>query len=352
MAVSPPSQTPPSPPPAARPPESSEADLRQAANRRIFYTLFLFIILLGGALYLFFSEEHRRTRIIPPEAPPAAAPIDTPPPVTAPALPMPVVPAPTGGSPALEQSLQMEQALTALREANDYLKTKRFDLAEKRATDALSIHPNMASAQRILGLVYLQQGRFQKSIAAFEESLRNEPLHPDALSNLAFAYFQIKNVPLALELIETCRRLYPDYEYALLQEGLIKMAIDSEQAIETLREAVEAFPDRPSPRNNLAVALIRAGDFQGAREQLDRLLQIDPGSFTARFNIAAIYAKQTNAVDAVTWLRQAMNRVPPDQFRNYLTDPDFLPIRTAPEFTDFLKELDPDLPPPPPRTSH
>ena len=241
------------------PPQQTDAALRKAAARRMVAILALFALLLAGAVALFLREERHRARTLSPQPEAPAAEPETP------APPVPPAPIPADVRPPapaiLEDSLRMEQALTAYREASDYLRSARPDLAERRLRDALAINPDMAPALRLLGLVFLQDGRLADSIASFEKSLKIEPLHPEALSNLAFAYFQAKNVNVALELIDTCRRLHPDYVPALLQEGLIKLAVDPDAAIESLRAAAEAEPANPAPRNNLAVALARAGDF-------------------------------------------------------------------------------------------
>ena len=329
-------------------PPKIEDPLRTAANRRILVFVTVFTLLLAGAIALVMREEKRRSLLIQPTAPatPAAdsaASALQPEPAAKPELSVPAGPS----SPALQQSAQMEEALVAFREAGEHLVAKRFELAEDRAVAALRAYPKMASAQRILGLVYLQQGRIDSAIAVLEASLRNEPFHPEALTNLAFAYLQGQNPGLALELIETCRRLHPDYKPALLQHGLMLLTQPgSAEAVETLREAVAAFPALPGPRNNLAVALARQGDRAGARAELAQLLELDPGNFSALFNTGALFAQETNAPAAIPWLRRAMAQIPPDQFRAYLNDPDLAPIRETPEFLQFLQEIDPALPGP------
>ena len=334
--------------PPHRPDPVPEPDeLRTAANRRIFAFVAVFTLLLAGALWLVLREEKRRGTLVVPTAPPPevpAAPAQPAEPLTAPALP-----AQTVTAPVLEQSAQMEEALAAYREAAAHLVAKRFEQAEDRALAALKAYPKLAGAQRILGLVYLQQGNVDRAIAVLEASLRNEPFHPDALTNLAFAYLQARNPGLAMELIESCRRLHPDYKPALLQEGIMLLSQPgSEKAVAVLREAVAAFPNLPGPRNNLAIALARAGDRAGAREQLAALLELDPNNFSALYNVGALYAQETNAPAAIPWLRRAMEQMPPAQFRTYLNDPDLAPIRESPEYLQFLQELDPVFPGPKP----
>ena len=335
--------------PPHRPDPVPEPDeLRTAANRRIFAFVAVFTLLLAGALWLVLREEKRRGTLVVPTEPSAPAAPAAPARPAAPAAP-PAAPARPAVVPALEQSAQMEEALIAYREAGAHLVAKRFEQAEERALAALQAYPKLAGAQRILGLVYLQQGNIDRAIAVLEASLRNEPFHPEALTNLAFAYFQAQNMGLAMELIETCRRLHPDYKPALLQEGVMRLGQPgSEVAVDVLREAVETFPNLPGPRNNLAVALARIGDRAGAREQLEKLLEMDPRNFSALFNVGALYAQETNAPAAVPWLRRAMEQLPPAQFRAYLNDPDLAPIRESPEFQQFLQELDPVFPGPRP----
>jgi len=333
-------------PPTDPAPDSQPDSLRTAANRRIFVFVTIFTLLLVGAIALVMREEGRRSSLLIqpkiPEPPQAEVPqAETEPPSTPPMIPVPAAPS----SPALQQTAQMEKALVAFRDAEEHLIAKRFGPAEERAIAALEAYPKMAAAQRMLGLIYLQQGRINRAIGVLELSLRNEPFHPEALSNLAFAYLQNQNSGLAMELIETCRRLHPDYKPALLQQGIMLLTQpDSQAAIDTLREAVEAFPRLPGARNNLAVALARHGDREGARKQLSQLLELDPENFSGLFNMGALYAQETNAPAAMPWLRRAMKKMPPDQFQTYLNDPDLEAIRNTPEFLQLLEELDPAFP--------
>lgn len=333
--------------PAVTPPPPPAHDpARAAANRRILAFVALFMLLLGGSVWLVLHQEKVRGRLIQPEQPAAPA-TEVPAPPKPPPAPPPPVTKPV--SPALAQSEQMEAALTAYREAGEFLVAKQFGPAEDRALAALKAYPKLAGAQRILGLVYIQQGNFDRAISVLEAALRNEPFNPEALTNLAFAYLQTRNTDLALELIETCRRLHPDYQPALLQEGIMLLSLPpSERAITVLREAVAAFPNMPGPRNNLAIALARMGDREAAREQLQVVLEMEADNVSALFNMGAFYAQETNAPAAVPWLRRAMQHVAPGSFRDFLNDPDLANIRGTPEFLQLLQELDPAVPGPRP----
>lgn len=329
--------------PAPAPPPHDPA--RVAANRRILTFVVLFMLLLGGSVWLVLHQEKVRGRLIqPPE--PIVPDAETPAPPK-PSLAPPPPPAAKPVSPALAQSEQMEAALLAYREAGEFLVAKQFGPAEERALAALQAYPKLAGAQRILGLIYIQQGNFDRAIAVLEAALRNEPFNPEALTNLAFAYLQTRNADLAMELIETCRRLHPDYQPALLQEGIMLLSLPpSARAVTVLREAVAAFPAMPGPRNNLAIALARMGDREAAREQLRIVLEMEADNVSALFNMGAFYAQETNAPAAVMWLRRAIPLISPANIRDFFNDPDLANIRGTPEFLQLLQELDPAVPGP------
>ncbi len=340
-------------PPQDKPVQSAsatadDAAMRRKANRRSGLFILLFAVLMAGAVLLIIRKGSRGVVVHPepPPSSPSAVPSGddaiAPPPV------VPQQPRPPA-SPTLRQSQRMEEALDIFREAQGYMVNKQFELAEQRARDALEVYPTMAAAQQMLGVIYIQQGRVNAAIRVLEESLRNEPFNAEAMSNLAFAYMQAGNMPLALELVETVRRLYPDYKPAIMQYGLmLLMHPDPHLAVEALTEAVAAFPDLPGPRNNLAVALVRAGDMDGARAQLERVLDMAPTDFSALFNMGALYARETNAPAAIPWLRKAMAQKSPMSFREHLMDADLNPIRDTLEFRQFLQELDPEIPGPRP----
>ena len=123
--------------PPPRPDLLPEADaLRTAANRRIFTFVAIFTLLLVGALWLVLREEKRRGSLVVPTAPPPAPAPAVPAPPTEPAA-LPAAPARPAVAPVLEQSVQMEEALAAYREAGTHLVAKRFEQAEERALAAL-----------------------------------------------------------------------------------------------------------------------------------------------------------------------------------------------------------------------
>jgi tetratricopeptide (TPR) repeat protein len=76
-----------------------------------------------------------------------------------------------------------------------------------------------------------------------------------------------------------------DFGTVALEQGALP------EAIRWLRIAVQRAPDRAEAQEKLGVAFFLAGDPPTARPYLERACQLDPGSASARLNLAAIYAE-------------------------------------------------------------
>jgi len=302
----------------------------------------LFTLALAAALWFVVREEHRRReRLLVPENNPPHQPVAT----NAPAAREPPVaePAPEPAPPEEPPVDAAERAIYLFREAEAALAAADFANAEALALQAIALQPSHANSLRLLGHVYVCQGRQRDAIRTLDEALRAEPLHPQALCDLSLAYFMDKNPAAALETIDTCRRIYPNDPNALLQRGMILLTIPdrAEEAAETLRAALEIFPGSLSARNNLAVALIRAGKYDEAAAELDTVLAADAANATALYHHAAIFILQNDLPSAIPWLRRALQASSPSQQQSILGDPDLDPVRRDPLFLALLDEFDP-----------
>lgn len=303
--------------------------------------LFLaFTALLAAALWLVAREEaKRRDRILVPVPPPPETPAA---PVAPSAEPAPE-PAPAATPPAVPSVPPDEQALYLYRDANAALLANDPLQAEALARQALALRPDYPDALRLLGHVCIIQGRIPDAIHALDRSLRGEPLHPQALVDLSMAHYLAHNPVEALRLVETCRRVHPDYSPALIQHGLFLLSDPSrlEEAESVLAEAAARFPDQIGVRNNLAIAQIHLGKFDEAAATLDALLDRAPGDHTALFNRALLEVQRGDLPSAFPRLRAALDAAPPARRPVLLNDPDLDPIRDNPDFIALEQEFDP-----------
>lgn len=127
--------------------------------------------------------------------------------------------------------------------------------------------------------------------------------------------------------------------------GLLNLAAARyDAAADYLEQALDRYPNNPTARNNLAVALVRIGRMEEARKQLLILIQQQPDMAAAYFNMAITFGMEDNVTEAMNWIRQGSDHCTPVVCQKFLSDSDFNTIRQTPEFQQFFKTLYPDAP--------
>lgn len=156
-----------------------------------------------------------------------------------------------------------------------------------------------AIAQQFQAAVqFVQQGKFDKAIAAFEKVL---PAAPPEICDRCRMY------------ISTCRK-------QLDSKGL-------------------KF-DTPEERYDYAVSLINTGDFEEASSQLKGILADDPSADFAYYGLALLYAITGKTQDCLDSLSQAIELNPKNRLQAR-SDNDFQSMVDDPRFTELLY---PELP--------
>jgi len=128
---------------------------------------------------------------------------------------------------------------------------------------------------------YATAVRYYKTLA---ETAPNNAL---LMNNLAWAAFQNKD-PKALEYAEKAYKMAPDQPAIMDTLGvLLSEKGDSARALELMRKAVTLAPQAPQLRLNLAKALIKAGQKNDARKELDVLAKLGD-KFPAQTEVAQL----------------------------------------------------------------
>ena len=86
------------------------------------------------------------------------------------------------------------------------------------------------------------------------------------------------------------------------------------EAIRWLQIAVQRAPDRAEAHEKLGLAIFLNGDAPIARPYLERASRLDPGSASARLNLAAVYAELGRISEAGARVLEAL-RLDPDEAR-------------------------------------
>lgn len=260
-------------------------------------------------------------------------------------------PPPAALTTAESATLTAEQSAEVTRElrmSQQYLQAQDLDKAEVHAQRALEIAPKLQYGLRMLGLVYVQRGQFEQAIPLLEQALAQNPLSVETLNTLGTAYMQRGMLDKAEEYYTQTEMINPDYWVAFLNLGLLNLLKGRyDVAADYLERAVQRVPDDPNPRNNLAVALIRLGRYDESRRHLQHIIDRDPSKPGPYFNLSISYVLEQNFDEAMAWIRRGAEHCSPVVCQRYLADSDFNSMRKNPAFQQFVRDLYPEVPPPP-----
>ena len=137
--------------------------------------------------------------------------------------------------------------------------------------------------------MYESQSNWDQAKAMYQKALEIQPENPLASNNLAYVMLQQGgNVDVALGMAQTARRGMPDSSsaadtlgWAYFQKGVYQSAIAMFQESLRLGEKRGAT-DNPTVHYHLGLAYEKVNQPAQARQQLERVLKINPNYSDAR----------------------------------------------------------------------
>ena len=209
------------------------------------------------------------------------------------------------------------------------------------AREALRRLPESAPAWAVLGMAYDWLGLPGEAIEACEKAVSLDPTLPEAYAYLAEAYIDSGNwfaangaIATALDLDDTNVDVLRNRGYVLENQGNYYGAIDAYRealavhdklvhvymsigrnanALNSWTVAVEAYGDAVAVDPSYAPALDRlgfvqllTGDYDKAKINLEKALEIDPTLGDAYAHLATLYFQQRNYEDAIELFKPAI----------------------------------------------
>lgn len=216
---------------------------------------------------------------------------------------------------------------------------------------ALAINPQHAHALNNLGVAYDSQANHKKAVEYFTKATQADPLFAEAFFNLGLAYFRLNDGPKATKAFEQALKLDQSNDEPYIQLGMLylqqgkrdraaiafkksieiadeaqkeggkykiarkyvnkKRSADAyrglalaylglgkrDDAVATLKAAVNTLPDDPSAHEALGEAYMALGRADDAVKELQRRLELEP-STEARLDLARAYTKARKAKEA------------------------------------------------------
>jgi len=205
---------------------------------------------------------------------------------------------------ALFQKKELKDAESAFNKAIELdknnsdalLKLGQVQAAEGSASQALATyqqsikdHPREIGFYILAGELYESQKDWEQAKTMYQKALEIQPDNALASNNLAYVLLQQGgNVDVALAMAQTARRGMPESSnaadtlgWAYFQKGVYQSAIQMFQESLRLNEKRGAADD-PTVHYHLALAYEKLNQTSQARQQLERVLKINPNNAEAR----------------------------------------------------------------------
>jgi tetratricopeptide (TPR) repeat protein len=158
-----------------------------------------------------------------------------------------------------------------------------IDQAIATCQQAIKDHPRVPEFYTLLGGLYGSKGDWTKAQDAYQKTLGLKPNDPLASRNLASVMLESGgNLDEAMSLAQTARRGMPNSPdaadtlgWVYYQKGVYREAISMLQEALKLQEKSKA-PDNPDIHYHLGLAYQKTEQPALARQQLERVLKINP----------------------------------------------------------------------------
>jgi tetratricopeptide (TPR) repeat protein len=208
------------------------------------------------------------------------------------------------GTALFQNKKDLKGAETAFRKAVELdannsdavLKLGQVQAAQGSVSQALATyqqsikdHPREIALYLLAGEMYESQRNWEQARGMYQKALEIQADNPLASNNLAYVMLQQGgNIDVALAMAQTARRGMPDSPnaadtlgWAYYQKGIYKTAIEMFQESLRLNEQ-RGGADDASVHYHLGLAYQKANQPLQARQQLERVLKIDPNYSDAR----------------------------------------------------------------------
>ncbi|TAJ83676.1 MAG: tetratricopeptide repeat protein [Gallionellaceae bacterium] len=161
------------------------------------------------------------------------------------------------------------------------------------------------------GLAHHQAGRLEQAYDAYQQALRADPKHPDALHLLGMLAHQIGDSALALELIDLAINVQPNSSVFHSNLGnVLQSQGQHEEAIASFRQALALDSGNAMFHYNLGQALQTHGQLQDAASSYRQAITLAPQHVEAHSNLGHTLRALGELEQAVASYRRATDIAP------------------------------------------
>ncbi|MEA2573232.1 MAG: hypothetical protein QOH93_530 [Chloroflexia bacterium] len=192
--------------------------------------------------------------------------------------------------------------------ARAYTSTDDEARAQSFAIQATNVDPHGILGPLALGELYLQEGRPESALQAYNGGLSVAPTSPDLLVGRGRAYSATGDHTKAIQSYNEALKADANYAPAHLYAGETYVSLDRwDEAFEQFRAAVQVRPNWPEALNALGKAYLQRKDLTNAQAAFTRATQQAPALVDAWFGLGLASRDKGQDAEAVAALSKVVD---------------------------------------------
>ena len=190
-----------------------------------------------------------------------------------------------------------------------HLAQRQISASNQTSGDAPAVRPDRAKAHQLFirGTKLLDQGAYADAAALFEEGIKLDPKHPEAINNLGSALSYLGRYQLAENCFREAMAIKPNFSEPHANLGVLlrqkSYLVDSEAF---LRRALKLNPNDLDARVNLGLTLMFLGRMRDAGACFAKVLKSSPRHTLALFGMGRIATLEGRFDEAETTLKRVL----------------------------------------------
>lgn len=232
---------------------------------------------------------------------------------------------------------------------NFYHKIKEFEKSEKAYKDAISKSPKPEDIQAILANFYYQTGKYELAGQEVTGILTRNAQHPMASLVKAKLLIRDQKNNDALTILDRLVRDVPRWGEPFYWKGVAHLNKGEAQlSLSAVDQSLKLAPNDPDARTLSAQHLFLKRDFEAARKESIRALQLAPGNFRAAIILGKSLLSLGKADDAAKLFEEMEGHAPENIEIQYNKSAAYLAQKNIPKTIETLEKiltLQPDFSP-------
>ena len=198
-------------------------------------------------------------------------------------------------------------ALTHLKQALGHISAKDYARARVAAQKAIDRNPSLVHAWHLLAIAHEHLGDWPAALQAYERGLALDPTNPPITNDLGRLASKMEMYPQAEALFRHYLSFRPfSAESSNNLANVLREQLRYDEAIEVLKPAIQAHPERVMLWNALGVVLEERGEVEQASVFYAEAVRLDPNDGRPRYNLANTLFALGRQDEAIAECRRAI----------------------------------------------